>query len=262
MQRAPEQVTAQRWLLRSPLGSSEMRLFCFPYAGVGASSYHRWPQRIGEVEVCPVQPPGRERRMADTPFASIEAFGAGAAEALLPVLDRPFALFGHCMGALLAYATAVALLERGGPQPVRLFASSSLAPHQGFFGPFHPSMSDEELTDALRQIAVSLGEPEPVPDLLALAVPILRRDVGLCFRYKPPRRALPFPVTTIGWSDDPDVRPDEMGEWRDYSEVRTHVLTGDNFSFLRGDHPLLHVLSTDLELDRERGAARAGGEAR
>lgn len=236
-----------RWLLREPLFSAEARLLCFPYAGVGASVYHRWPQRLGPLEVCPVQLPGRENRMRERPFATFEEYAPAAVDGLLPYLDRPFAFFGHSMGARLAYAVLVELEARGLPVPAHLCVSSSLVPHAGFFGPFDPAMSDRQLVDGLRRITRSLGDAEPPPELLELAVRILRKDLEMGLRYLPPGpHRLPCPVTTIAWSDDPEVCAEELAAWHDYADVVEHVVPGDHFSFLTAPAPLQRAIEIDF----------------
>lgn len=245
-----------KWLLREPHEDSAVRVFCFPFAGVGASALRRWPDRIDDVELCVVQLPGRENRIRETPYRDFETFARDAAAALRPAMDRPFALLGHCMGALLAYALLLRLEETGGPLPTRLLVSSSLVPHRGFFGPFHPSMDDDRLAADLRRISLSVSGTEPLPELLPLAVRVLRTDVSMCFGYHPPGpHPLPCPVSTIGWSADKDVAADQMTEWRDYAAVRPHVLPGDEFTFLDPPPQLFEVIRRDIGMDRQEGGA-------
>lgn len=236
-----------KWLLRPPSDDAPARLFCFPFAGVGASAIRHWPGRVGDLGLCLVQLPGRENRLREEPYHDFEVFAADAAEALRPAMDRPYALFGHCMGALLAYALTVRLDEIGAPLPSRLYVSSSLVPHRGFFGPFHPSMTDERLATDLRAIARSTGAEEPLPELLPLAIRVLRNDVEMCFGYQPegPHK-LPVPITTIGWESDDDVAPDEMHEWQEYGDVRHHVLPGDSFTFLTAPPALFDTIARDF----------------
>jgi surfactin synthase thioesterase subunit len=239
-------VDTQRWLLKKLDDDAEARLFCFPFAGVGASALRQWPRRVGSLEVCPVQLPGRENRMGQEPFHDFETFARDAADALEPDFDRPFAFFGHCMGALLAYALCDELHRRGAPTPSRLFVSSSLAPYRGFFGPFHPSMSDDELGAQLTRISVLVGAGEPMPELLPLAVKLLRNDVEMCFGYHPTGpHPLPSPITTIGWDRDTDVDAERMNEWSGYAPIEHHVLAGDEFSFLKAPGSLFDVIARD-----------------
>jgi surfactin synthase thioesterase subunit len=251
--------TTGKWLLRPPSPDATTRLLCFPFAGVGASALRRWPERIGPLEVCRVQLPGRENRLAEPPYHDFSTFAADAARALEPALDRPYALFGHCMGALLAHALLVRLVEIGAPLPQRVFVSSSLVPHRGFFGPFHPEMSDERLTEDLVRISRATGAGDPLPELLPLTIRVLRNDVQMCFDHRPAGPyPLAVPVSTIGWTDDADVAPAEMAEWADYAPVRRHELPGDAFTFLAAPPPLLELIERDFAADRTAAAPTEG----
>src|SRR5947208_15726994 len=97
--------TADPWLTRPrPNPSARLRLFCLPFAGGGASAYHTWPEGLpGDVEVCAVQPPGREGRFREPAFARLRPLVTALTDALRPHLDRPFAVFGHSLGALVAF---------------------------------------------------------------------------------------------------------------------------------------------------------------
>ena len=233
------------WLVREPDPAGAARLFCLPFAGSGAACYRAWPRRLGEVEVCPVQLPGREGRIREESHHDFDGFAVAAADALRPCLDRPFALFGHCMGALLAYALLVRLQETGGPLPGRLVVSGSLVPSRGFFGIFRPEMTDAQMAAELaRVVAVTGGELDP--DLVPLALRILRNDVDMCRRYRPPGPyPLLAPITALAWSDDPDVRPADAAEWADYGPTVRRTLDGDSLTFLTGPASLLDALRHD-----------------
>ncbi|MFG2926714.1 thioesterase II family protein [Streptomyces sp. NPDC048305] len=77
-----------------------MRIFCLPFSGSGASAFSAWPAAIDDAEICPVQFPSRANRLGHPHYGTYENLAVGLAEALEPLLDRPFALFGHCAGAL------------------------------------------------------------------------------------------------------------------------------------------------------------------
>ncbi|TWP53814.1 thioesterase [Lentzea tibetensis] len=232
-----------RWLLLEPDPDATKRLFCFPFAGVGAAAFRDWPGRIGDIEICPVQLPGRENRMREPAYTDFDAFAEDAVRELDPYLDRPFAFFGHCMGALLAHAVA----DRLDRKPQRLFVSSSYVPYLGVSKPFHPDMSDDQLSGELRAISVRLGDPDPLPELLELSVMLLRNDIDLCFEYAPPARPVKCPITTIGWAGDTIVPATDMGEWTEYGAVTHHVLKGDFFDFLSAPTELRDVIARDFK---------------
>lgn len=237
-----------RWLLRRPKDDAAARIFCFPYSGVGASMYGTWPERIGVAEVCLVQPPGRENRLREPHYGSYEALAEQLVDALLPHLDRPFAFFGHCGGALPGFATALLLAERGLPTPARVFVSSQVAPHDGPYGRFL-SMTDDELMVELAELTRAMGG-QPHPDLIKLGVSVLRADVeaNKAYRLDEPVR-LPSGFTVIGWSGDKEVAPELMGGWAEYAApgaVRFVTLPGSHYEFLSAPRPLLDEMAADM----------------
>lgn len=128
---SPKQSLVSPWLFRpSPKPDATFRLFCFPYAGAGASAYRLWPNHLPtSVELCAVQTPGRESRLRERPFTSFRDLIEAAVDGLEPSCDRPFAFFGHSMGSLVAFEVARALVARGNTPPVHLFVSGQRAPH-------------------------------------------------------------------------------------------------------------------------------------
>src|SRR5581483_5831846 len=121
----PGIAATDRWFpFARPRPRAEVRLFCFPYAGGGASIFRDWSGRLpGHVEVCPVQLPGRETRFRESAFTHVSPLVTTLAESLRPKLDRPFAFFGHSLGALVAFELSRRLLQDYELQPTHLFVS-------------------------------------------------------------------------------------------------------------------------------------------
>ncbi|GLZ35173.1 thioesterase [Lentzea sp. NBRC 105346] len=241
-----------KWLLRNPAPDAEARLFCLPYSGVGASVFRRWPTHIGPLEVVPLQLPGRENRIGQPGYRDFPTFAKDAAEALEPYLDRPYAVFGHCMGAILAHALVTEL-----PEPQRLYVSSSRVPHwapdrryrmpaPGSVGVYHPSMTEEQLAAEVSRVARTVGGADLHPDLVPLALRVLRGDLEMCFGYAPPLTPTGCPISTIGWTDDADVSPDEMGVWQEVAPTTHHVLPGDKLTFLEAPAELQELIEKDF----------------
>jgi surfactin synthase thioesterase subunit len=122
--------TTGPWVRRfTPRPKARLRLFCFPYAGGGASLYRGWSKALPlEVEVCSIQLPGREDRLREAPITSISLLVQALSYAIRPYLDRPFAFWGHSMGALIAFELARQLRREVMPEPGHLFVSGRGAP--------------------------------------------------------------------------------------------------------------------------------------
>ena len=122
-------VVGSRFFTLRPNSPAEMRLLCFPSAGGGVAQLYSWFQGLpSSVELCPIQLPGREERRREPPFRRMDVLVADVADALEPALNIPYALFGHSLGALVAFELARELRRRRLPPPARLFVSSRGAP--------------------------------------------------------------------------------------------------------------------------------------
>jgi medium-chain acyl-[acyl-carrier-protein] hydrolase len=181
------------------------RMLCFPYAGGGASLYRAWPQRLGPaIDVCPVELPGRGVRMLEPPIDAMSALCDGLAAMIEPLLDVPTVLFGHSMGAQIAFEIALRLEGR----IAHLFASGSPAPGATSSAQTcdHGStaqLSDADLKQRLRKLG---GTPPPIledPELMTRILPIVRADFALIESYRPaPQARLSCPITVFAGLDD------------------------------------------------------------
>lgn len=236
---------SRTWLPR-PLPDTSSRIFCLPYSGAGASMFARWPDTSGGTALCPVQLPGRENRLREPHFGTYEQLAKNAVESLLPAMDRPFGLFGHCSSALIAYEIAAVLHREGLPMPQRLFLSSQVAPHEGPYGSYL-TMTDAQLRAEL----VRLSDRELDETVLDLVTEVLRADVEANKAYHPAEPVLlGSPITTIGWSDDQEVAPGRMSGWAPYSRsVRRVVLPGVHHTFLDAPPALLAEFAGGMASD-------------
>nr|QEO74445.1 thioesterase [uncultured bacterium] len=219
----------------TPRPDAEVRLVCLPYAGGGATIYRGWSEILpAEVEVVPVQLPGREWRLKERPLRRMEDVVAALSTEIEPLTDRPFALFGHSMGALIGFELTRALRRRGGAMPQHLFVSGHSAPQRGDLRrdrPYHAA-PDDEFVAMLRAMN---GTPPGVldhPELLELILPALRADFELCERYVcEPDAPLDVPVTALAGIADPLVPPDAVEPWRQQTTAAfsLRVLPGGHF---------------------------------
>ncbi len=140
-----------RWLANRKIKpDAQVRLFCFPYGGGGASIYREWQQEFPDfVEVCPIQLPGRENRLEEQPLDDLNTLVSLLARHLRPQFDLPFAFFGHSFGSLIGFELTRYLRRHHLPQPVHLFASA-------YPDPSTPSKSLNNLLMKLQQMDLNL----------------------------------------------------------------------------------------------------------
>ncbi|MNW36257.1 Linear gramicidin dehydrogenase LgrE [compost metagenome] len=237
---------SNKWLLSEPNKDSQARIFCLPYSGCGASMYRLWPKFFGDIEICPVQLPGRESRVRDRGYESYEDLVKDMLEELSPYFDKDFAFFGHCGSALIAYEATLQLQTKGICIPKRLFISSQVAPHEGPFGRFL-HLTDEELRIELEIITKKMGGV-PIQDLLDFQVSILCKDIGMNKRYSDKEIVqLVSPLVTFGWTNDSEINPNQMTGWSQYGEVSQHLIEGDHYQFLSAPEEFVKIIQGSMK---------------
>ena len=226
----------------SPDPCTQLRLFCFPYSGAGSSIFFSWTKSLpGNIDVCPVELPGRGTRLAELPFRQLTPLVQAAAAALIPYLDVPFAFFGHSMGALVSFELARYLANEHGVKPAYLFVSGHSAPQIPDSDPDIHDLPEAEFVKKLREFN---GTPDAVldhPELRAIILPILRADFAICATYGyEDGRPLDCPLTALGGLRDPYVGRDALDAWREQTKrsFSLHMFPGDHF-FLQTDQQML-----------------------
>jgi medium-chain acyl-[acyl-carrier-protein] hydrolase len=242
----------QPWFITpQPRPSAPLRLFCFPYAGMGASAYRPWAAELpADVELCAVQPPGRETRMREPAFADLSQLAAAIGEHILPLLDRPFVFFGHSMGALTAFEVARRLARSGGATPAYLIASAHQAPRlPRRESPLHELPDAAFVAEIQRRYG---GIPDEVlahRELLELLLPGLRADMTAIERYEyQPGEPLGCPILAIGGTFDARVSVADLEAWRDETtaEFSTRRLHGGHFFIQNARAQVIDILATAL----------------
>jgi medium-chain acyl-[acyl-carrier-protein] hydrolase len=192
------------------------RLFCFPYAGGGASIFVPWIDALApEVEVCPVQLPGRETRFSEPLLKDLDTAADLAAKAIEPWCGERYAFFGHSLGAILAYEVAQRLRKMRAPEPERLIVSArrgALVPHNGCVSGHLP---DDEFKARLMKLNGTPREVLENPDLVELLLPRVRQDFLLDETYlpRPGYDPLDCPISAFGGSEDVDVPEAAIRAW-------------------------------------------------
>lgn len=214
----PIQIPSPWIVIHRPKPQARLRLFCFPFAGGAASIFRTWGDELpADIEVCAVQLPGRESRRQEPLLRSVQQIVDALAKTIGPQLDRPFAFFGHSMGASVAFELARRLERQGDSGPVHVFVSAREAPHFPAKKGRH-TMSDELLTRELRQMG---GTPEVVlrdAELMEMFLPIVRADLEVTdtYRYEP-GPPLRCPLTALRGTADREIYEAEVEGWREYT---------------------------------------------
>lgn len=222
--------------------AARLRLFCLAHAGGGASLFRPWPAALPPaIQVCPVQLPGREERFLEQPHTSLTALVDELTAAVLPHLDRPFALFGHSMGALIAFELARELRRRR-VEPVWFFVSACRAPHRQSSSVQLSTLPDSAFMESVQRkyggIPSQLLEE---PELLERFIPVLRADLSIVETYSY-RREPPLECATlsVGGVDDSTVPEEDLLAWREHTAGRfeCQMLAGGHF-FVKDSGPVL-----------------------
>lgn len=229
---------------------ARLRLFCFPYAGGGASIYRTWSENLPEeIEVCPVQLPSREQRMKEQPFTRLSELVPALIEALRPYMDLPFAFFGHSMGALISFELARTSYMQGFG-PTRLLISACAAPQLPTQEPPAYSLPDGQFIKRLRHLDGTPDEVLSNPELMELKLPLLRADFALFETYTyTPQEPLPCPIIAYGGSQDRKISYQDLEAWQEqtinYFAVR--MFSGNHFYLHHVREALLQTIIRDLD---------------
>ncbi len=239
------------WIsFRKPRQNARLRLFCLPYAGGGASIYRKWSSAVSpDIEVCPVQLPGREERIKEALFTRTDALIEALAEALAPYLDLPFAFFGHSMGALIAYETIHQLRRTRGLDPVHLLVSGRRAPHIPPDQNFSAELSDSEFLAKLHKLNGTPSQVLENRELMALLLPVMRADFKVNNFHTPLTRApLDCPVTILGGLEDEEGSGARLEDWKDVTRGRSRLkmFPGDHFYINQHADELIAYVSNEL----------------
>lgn len=239
------------WLAISrPMPSADFRLFCFPYAGGNSLIYRAWPGNLpSNIEVCPVQLPGRGSRIRETPHKTLSSMVESLGETLPRYLDKPFVFFGHSMGAMIAFELARLLRRSYGIEPVRLFVSGRCAPHIPDPDPPTYNLPKPEFIEELRRLNGTPRDALENPELMELMIPLLRADFEVVQTYAfSPAEPLSCPISAFGGLEDEEVMYEHLKGWERHTtgHFTLKMFPGDHFFLNTSSEALLLAISADL----------------
>lgn len=238
----PDPPMNDTWIARArPNPGARLRLFCVPFAGGGETVFRTWWQALpDDIEVCAVRLPGRDARRRESPISRITPLVCALVDAIAPAVAQPYALYGHSMGARVAFELVRELRRRGRPEPAVLVVSGRAAPHCPVRDPMH-ALPTDALIARLRQLG---GTPEAVlrePELMAMFLPVVRADLAVNevedHRPEPP---LGCSIAAFGGAVDERCTRDELDAWRQQTrgEFTLEIFPGGHFFVQTAREPL------------------------
>jgi pyochelin biosynthesis protein PchC len=242
-----------RWLRTfRPSSGNAMRLFCFPYAGGAASYYFPLSEALApRIEVQAVQYPGRQDRRMEPCLESVGELAECIVAALSYGTDRPYAFFGHSMGAIVAFEVARRLQHDGRAEPCWLFVSGRRAPSRCRAEAVYLHLrNDRGIVAELR----ALGGTDPRwlddEELLASILPQIRSDYRAIETYSYlPGPPLDCPVTAFAGDSDPYASVSEVAAWHEHSTAPfdLRVFSGGHFFLDMHRREVTDIVSSTLE---------------
>jgi surfactin synthase thioesterase subunit/NAD(P)-dependent dehydrogenase (short-subunit alcohol dehydrogenase family)/acyl carrier protein len=274
--RVPEGSTARvegnGWLImHHPRPDARVRLFCFPFAGGGAATFRAWtPYLDTNIELVAIEPPGRQTRIDEPPLRDMTTFLAQCIPTLLPFLDKPFAVYGHCLGALTLFETVRTLIREHQKPPMHIFVSGARPPDQlqrqqsfethllerllalpnyNLFEPIY-RQPDDVFGEVIRQFNIPATEAFlQDPELRHLLLPVIRAEFEMSstYRYVP---ELPWevPITCLTGVHDAYVSPDNARAWGRFTSTQFQLISleSEHFLVVDDDQVLIQVINREL----------------
>ncbi|MCA9538944.1 MAG: thioesterase [Myxococcales bacterium] len=230
--------------------TARIRLICLPYAGGSASIFHVWQRSLpADVSISAPMLPGRGRLATEPLLEEMAPLIEATDRTGRDLLRAPYVIYGHSMGALVAYAWLRRALDDGAPPPEQLFVAASRPPFMPSWMRPVRDQGDDELLRVM--LWMQSGEAKPAPvDYLRRQLPLLRADLLACETLIPDhdRRPLPTPLVALGGRNDPLVKSADLQAWSALAGrgfVR-HTLPGGHFFALNQPAPLLRLLDRAL----------------
>jgi len=244
-------MSLSNWIAhRQSKPDAAVRLFCVPYAGGPAAIYRSWTHQLSsQIEVCPVELPGRGTRLLEKPFIAIGPLVESLTTGLLPYSDKPFALFGHSLGALICFELARSLRREHARTPLMLFASGAAAPQTTIPQSKLHLLPECEFRDSIRSLHGTPAEVLNDEDLMDIVSPILRADCTVQETYLYTEEA-PFvcPISVFGGLEDELVDYQKLCAWSKQTTggFSLFPISGNHFFLVREQKAILAIIVREL----------------
>jgi surfactin synthase thioesterase subunit/acyl carrier protein len=234
-----------------PNPTARLRLFCFHYLGGSASVFREWSDTLlpSDIEICPVQLPGREERFREQPFTEFIPLIETLGQALSSYLDKPFAFYGHSLGTFICFELAHLLRQQYGLSPMHLFVGGLQAPHAHFSKFKTRYSSSEQILNYLlniSEIPQSILDDQSLFEKFTL---LFKADAQLLSKYiYSKKELLVCPISAFGGTDDPVVSREELSQWYLHTSgtFKLQMLPGKHMFLKSSQKLLVEAISQEL----------------
>jgi medium-chain acyl-[acyl-carrier-protein] hydrolase len=227
--------------------SPEGELVCLPHAGGGVSVFHGWQRHTTRLRIWAVRLPGRELRLLEPAVDLLDDLVDALVPALASIGRRRYALYGHSMGAIVAFELTRRLREAGSPLPAALFVAGSNAPHLLNLERTH-DLPRDKLLSWLDANGVRPEAPRQ-RELLDLMLPTLRADLAVIenytYQWQPP---LPVPIHVLRGRDDKWVSSAGSSGWAEQTSSGWSVTDfhGGHFFVRHHERRIVSLIESEL----------------
>jgi len=246
----PRTLASPSWFQTQPDSGARYRLFCFPYAGGGSGIFRGWIRLLQpKIEVIPALLPGRESRLREPAFTSIDAIVETLSREIVPFLDRPFAFFGHSMGAMISFNLARRLRAERSIEAEHLFLSGRRAPQLPERDPVIHDLPEPEFIAEVERLDGTPKEVLENRELMEILLPMLRADFAVCasFNYVP-APPLKTSITVLGGIRDESATREKIEGWcaETIGSCSVSMLDGDHFFINQQRDEILRIINRTL----------------
>jgi len=230
-----------------------MRLICFPYAGGSRTLYRSLSRLLPGIEICAVELPGRGTRIGEAPIDRMDRLIELLMYELHTEMSSRFAMFGHSMGAAIAFELAARLRGKERENLAHLFLSACGAPGTPRHDEEVSGLDDDAFRARLRQLGGTPNEVINNDELMEVIMPMLRADFTLIETYRrtPTLRTVGCDITAFAGSDDAGIPVASVGGWieRTSGRLEMHVISGSHFFLASAMPEIAHTIANSLLAD-------------
>ncbi|MCC2607755.1 thioesterase II family protein [Planctobacterium marinum] len=220
---------------------AKLRLFCFSYAGGSPATYMSWANHIhADVELVLVQLPGRGERIREAAYTSMDDIIRELLTQQDYITSKPYVLFGHSLGARVAWELALNIAESGGKLPLHLIASGSGAPHVPRKKPPIHHLPEAQFFAKLGELNGTPSEILENRELMEFLTPLLRADFKVAECYLGQQKNLPLPISVFHGREDQEISEIQLNGWQSLTSRSL------DYHYFDGDHFFINELSSQV----------------